>query len=359
MKLPVTSTIVFNIINCAATQLPQLHELSDAGAGKGMMQLTPPRDSELMTQGSDAAVYRYGSFNSGLLTNGGISPAVLTLGLMRLLHQHGYHIEFRSYNFGTQKPNDGCGDWLSHCQHFGGEKANVSELVENQLVPDLQKQARQGHISILAECGVGGTTFATLWLRLLTGLKLSPAGSTKVETKLTRKELLIAELEKEYRSQFWSFEPEKLLTNNRYHDPLQFALYRTFQSWPTCLPRPIVAGGMMMMAPLVASQINKISLPAYIATTRWVMADATISKLIPAILPPGYQVKLHRSSYAKSRHACLRVFEEGLVVEGCGLGGMMVLAEQLIGSQDKILEALENAVDLHIQAHTREQYEAV
>ncbi len=44
----------------------------------------------------------------------------------------------------------------------------------------------------------------------------------------------------------------------------------------------------------------------------------------------------------------LQVYEQGLVVEGCGLGGCLVLAEQLGFSEQQILTVMDDYTERHI-----------
>ncbi|USD39383.1 hypothetical protein [Ferrimonas sp. SCSIO 43195] len=343
-------TIAFNILNGAATQLPQLHQLSDAGAGQNLMHLTPTRDSELIANGSALTPFPSPPQPTpltakGLLDNGGISPAVLTRGMLNRLHQAGHNIEFRSYNFQVQCPQPGSSDWFADCQHHGGLEADCGDLIQQRLLPDLTAQAERGCISILAECGVGGTTFSTLWLRLLTGLTLSPAGSTKDADKLAQKARLLAQLEQEYRRAHAQFDVEALLASPQFHDQIQRALYGLLCHWPASLPVPHLAGGMMFVAPLIAAARVRPDLRGRVDTTRWVVAADGQSVL--SHLPADWRLGLHQTDFGLSDFDCLNRYEQGLVVEGCGLGGVLVLAEELGLDANDIITTLEQACTRH------------
>ncbi|TKB50278.1 hypothetical protein FCL40_03700 [Ferrimonas sediminicola] len=348
---PVSHTIVFNILNGAATQLPELHNLSDAGAGKDLMHLTPTRDSELICSGRALTPLTVAPPATpltarGLLGNGGISPAVLTRGLLRGLAKRGYRVAFRSFNFGVARPQPGHSDWYDSAEHYGGFDASPDQLIEQALLPELTRQARSGHLSVLAECGVGGTTFSTLWLRLLTGLTLTPAGSTKDSAKLARKQQLLSQLQREYRQQRQGFCADTLLGNPRFHDAIQRAVYRLLRHWPQDLPLPRLAGGMMFVAPLLAAHRARPDLTGSVDTTRWVTAGE--GQAVLAHLPEGWRLRLNCTDFNRSPHRCLNLYEQGLVVEGCGLGGCLVLAEQLGLDQDEIIGTLNRAVTEHM-----------
>ncbi|MDO6620529.1 hypothetical protein BCU94_10130 [Shewanella sp. 10N.286.52.C2] len=343
-------TICFNILNCAATQLPSLHQLSDAGAGSDLMHFTPTRDSEIIANGQANTVLPLKKLQSkeadkydGLLSNGGISPAVLSRGLLKLLASNGYNIEFHSYNFNVSQPHTMQEDWLVQ-SHHGGRNIDSTELIETTLIPSLVDQAQRGCISILSECGVGGTTFSTLWLRLLTGMDLSPAGSTIDPKKLAIKQQLLNELECQYRVDGENFDETRLLANPRFHDPIQLAVSQLIKQWPTQLPMPTFAGGMMFVAPLLAARkTNSLAIPVLIHTTRWVLNGD--GKQVLSHLGDKDVITTHTTNFSRSDMSCLQCYEQGLVVEGCGLGGLLVLAETLGINEPAIIKALELAVN--------------
>ncbi len=353
--------IVFNILNAAATQLDELHGVSDAGAGKDLMHLTPTRDSEYIATGRHQTPLTMMPTPTerslqGLLDNGGISPAVLSRSLLKYFNDLGYKIKFRSYNFGVKKPTGITSHWIDCCRHYGDENTSQRDKTSLQLQRELQQQASSGNISIVAECGVGGTTFSTLWLRLLTGIPILPAGSTKDENKLKKKSLLLDQLEQEYRLMYTDFNPQALLSKQRFHDEIQAAIYQLISTWPSRLPLPRFAGGMMFVAPIIAAlqsndvdMKNKRTIPGQIDTTRWVMGDGVQIAPVLNLLPASWNCRVNQSHFSDSRYSCLQVFEQGIVVEGCGFGGLLVLAEELGITQDTIVDILENACEQHMK----------
>jgi NaMN:DMB phosphoribosyltransferase len=50
------------------------------------------------------------------------------------------------------------------------------------------------------------------------------------------------------------------------------------------------------------------------------------------------------TDFIQSSYRALHLYEQGYVVEGCGLGGSLVFAEQLGLSQQQIIECLDAAV---------------
>ncbi|WP_299805250.1 hypothetical protein [uncultured Shewanella sp.] len=341
-------TICFNILNGAATQLPSLHQLSDAGVGQNLMHLTPTRDTELIVCGQSQTplpgIQRRGN---GLLPNRGVSPAVLTRGLLRMFYQAGYQIEFNSFNFNVPKPQVIEQEWLSVNQHFGGVNSDCETLVTKHLLPTLTSQAERGCISVLAECGVGGTTFSTFWLRLLTGLRLSPAGSTVDKDKLASKSQILADIEQQYLAQNQQFELDAILANSLFHDDIQKAICALVRQWPSSLPLPHFAGGMMFVAPLLASrQAKHLNQAVKISTTRWVLQGDGFHVL--QHFKCDDEINANATSFNVSKLECLNVYEQGVVVEGCGLGGCLVIAEILGWDEQQIIESLEQSVECHL-----------
>lgn len=341
-------TICFNILNGAATQLPSLHQLSDAGVGQNLMHLTPTRDTELIVCGqSQTPLPGIQLRGNGLLANRGVSPAVLTRGLLRMFNQAGYQIEFNSFNFNVPKPQVTEQDWLSVNQHFGGINSDAEQLVSEHLLPILISQAERGCISVLAECGVGGTTFSTFWLRLLTGLRLSPAGSTLDKDKLASKSQILAEIEQQYLAQNQQFDLDAILANSLFHDDIQQAICALIRQWPSSLALPHFAGGMMFVAPLLASRRAKhLNQAVKISTTRWVLQGDGFHVLNH--FDADDDINANATSFNASKLECLNVYEQGIVVEGCGLGGCLVIAEGLGWNEQQIIAALEKAVEIHI-----------
>ncbi|MBY6019725.1 hypothetical protein KUW04_18280 [Halomonas denitrificans] len=340
----------FTIINTVA-RLPELHRLSDAGAGANLMHLTPARDSEIIAYGearTSVPAPRPGTLPAqGLLSNGGISPAVLVHGLLKGLSQHGVEVHFASFNIGVPAPKS-VGQTpspLASVRHFGGESATAEQLLPT-LLDHMLQQTRRGATSILSECGVGGTTFSTLWLRGLTGLPLSPAGSTQCPQKLAHKAALLAQLEQAHLSQ--GFALHRALATPGAHDPLQKVLCELVSRWPDSTPLPRFGGGMMLLAPLMAcEQAGTLSQSAHIDTTRWAVAGDA-QQLLPR-LADRIHIHSHHTQFGDSRHACLHRYEQGEVVEGCGLGALLVQLESLPLPDGTLMGWLDEAVDAHLQ----------
>lgn len=356
-------TICFNILNSAATHLPKLHQLSDAGAGKDLMHLTPTRDTELIVYGQPLTpLPSTTQNNNGLLSNRGVSPAVLSRGLLQMFYNAGYQIEFNSFNFNVAIPkiiskvmpkiiqkvtpkifSQTQQNWLSVNQHVGGLAIDCQAMIKDQLLPTLIAQAERDCISIVAECGVGGTTFSTLWLRLLTGQQLTPLGSTQDRQKLSHKAAILAQLEADYLTSGTDFRLTELLENPTFHDEIQQAVCTLVRCWPRHLALPHFAGGMIFVAPLLAARKEKwFDQPITLITTPWALKGD--GQHILKWLSKNDNLQTSTTDFNQSQLHCLNVYEQGHVVEGCGLGGTLVLAERLGWRENEIIAALELAV---------------
>ncbi|WP_028115352.1 hypothetical protein [Ferrimonas senticii] len=328
--------VCFNIINTIAP-LDDLHRLSDAGLGAGLMRLTPARDSEIILYGRPLTL----SGEHGLLSNGAVSPAVLVHGLFRLLHRHGIELEFRSFNFGVPLPKttNQPVPWL--ISHYGGEQADTAALSQQLLDCLLQQQA---DYCLLAECGVGGTIMASLWLSGLAGTSLQLPSSTLQSQKLVSRQRRLAELDKQHLSA--GFELARMLTEPDAHDPLQWALCHLLTHWPSVRPLPILAGGIMLLAPLLACQPQTGRCPTQFATTQWLWRSPQVQQQFA--LAFDCKVQLPTVDFYQSRHNALHRYEQGQVVEGCGLGAMLWLSQHLGCSDSQIMTALDAATEHYL-----------
>jgi NaMN:DMB phosphoribosyltransferase len=331
--------IIFN----AVAPLPELHQISDAGAGENLMQLTPTRDAELIACGR--ANTTLGGLLSGSPVAGSqsVTPAILVHGVLSALQQRGFKIRLHCYQLGLPQQPDFSGsvldDIVCHYCDVGDEAA----LIRKQLLPELARQAQAGEEHIIAECGIGGTTFATLWLRHWLDKTLTLAGSTKDPAKLAMKELALTQLMQQCAP--LPRDVNLFLQNHHASDPVQRALCALLMT--PCEDNTALAlklaGGMMFVAPLLVVGPDAIAHALQMATTRWVL-DCPDAQRVLAQLPPAYTVTASTTDFSLSSYHALHLYEQGFVVEGCGLGGSLVLAEQLGLSQQQIIASLDAAV---------------
>ncbi|MGF1715385.1 hypothetical protein L4D08_10920 [Photobacterium chitinilyticum] len=331
--------VIFN----AVAPIPELHKVSDAGAGKNLMQLTPTRDAELIACGCANSTLGGVLTASPIAGSQSVSPAILVHGVLKALQNQGLKVRLHCYQLGLEQQPDFSGNSLDDivCHHCPlGEEAR---LIKQRLLPELARQLHAGEGHVIAECGVGGTTFATLWLRHWLEWNITLAGSTKDPDKLAIKEQVLALLTEKFAHFPCKVLP--FLQHQQASDPVQRALCALLMT--RCSDNTVLelklAGGMMFVAPLLALGADAVRHQLKIATTRWVLegkdAQAVLSRL-----PSAYEVVPSTTDFNRSVYRALHLYEQGYVVEGCGLGGCLVLAEQWGLSQQQIIDSLDAAV---------------
>ncbi|TCS39033.1 NaMN:DMB phosphoribosyltransferase [Reinekea marinisedimentorum] len=328
----------FMMLNAVAP-ITNLHQVSDAGAGEGLMQLHPTRDSELIVCGRANTLLNGVASPTPVVPSGVVTPAILVHGMLMALRKRGFKIRFHCYQLGLAASPDFSESKLDevvihHCP-VGQEAA----FVNTQLLPELHRQMRAGEQHLIAECGIGGTTFATLWMRHWLDENLTFAGSTQCPEKLALKTQLLNRLMA--RSRELPLEVSSFTRDTTLSDPIQRVCCALLNE---PLPKLNFAGGVMMLAPIIAMQDQIQAVSVQVATTRWVMSSPAASRLL-AQLPARCQLKTQTSQLNSSAYNAIRLYEQGFVTEGCGFGGIMVFAEQQGMSEQDIIENLELAVE--------------
>lgn len=336
------SWINFIIFNSVAP-LPELHQISDAGAGKNLMQLTPTRDAELIACGRANTTLDGQLSGSPVIGSQSVTPAILVHGVLRAMQTQGLKVRLHCYQLGLEQLPDFSGSVLDEIVCHQCDIGDEAELIRQQLLPELARQASAAERHVVAECGVGGTTFATLWLRRWLDQSITLAGSTKDPEKLAIKEQILAHLGQQFAH--FPCDVQHFLQNNQASDPVQRALSALLMT-PCEDNTPLelkLAGGMMFVAPLLAIGPDAIQHRLQISTTRWVL-DGKDAQVVLSKLPPAYRVIPSTTDFGLSLYRALHLYEQGYVVEGCGLGGSLVLAEQSGLSQQQIIDSLDAAV---------------
>ncbi|MDV7103708.1 hypothetical protein R3X26_04720 [Vibrio sp. TH_r3] len=318
--------------------IANLHLVSDAGAGEGLMQLHPTRDTELIACGKANTLLNGQSFPSPVIDNGSVTPAILVHGVLRALQQQGYKIRLHCYQLGLDSDPDFTDCKMDevvvhHCQV--GEEATLMQRV---LVPELLRQHAHQEQHLLAESGIGGTTFATLWLQRWINSDLWFAGSTKDKAKLAVKKQVLAELTTA--TEHLPKQVNAYLENTRYSDPIQRACCALLASELPCLH---FAGGAMIFAPIIAMAERIRVTQLSVATTRWVL-QCRDSQIAATHLPELCQLRSPKIEFFLSQFEALRMYERGYVVEGCGLGACLDFAEQQGLVAKQLLASLDTTV---------------
>jgi uncharacterized protein (TIGR00303 family) len=219
-----------------------------------------------------------------------------------------------------------------------------------------QKLAQQATSSylILAECVVGGTTTA---LAVLTGLGITAAGkvnSSHPTCNHSQKWQLVQQgLQQSGLRCQPDVDPLQLLT--AVGDPMQgMVAGMAIAASRTC--GVLLAGGTQMLAvyALCCALTRKYSLhwqpeQVVVGTTRWVAEDFTGDTVgLTELIGTQYEreapcLLATQLSFATSRYATLRAYEQGYVKEGVGAGGCAIAAHLYQNwGQSELLRAIES-----------------
>lgn len=317
--------------------IKDLHLVSDAGAGKGLMKYHPTRDTELIACGQANTPLQGNYLPSPCLTNGSVTPAILVHGLLMALKDRGFKVRLHCYQLGLDHLPDFSNCKLDEVVIHQCKCGEEEQLINSVMVPELAREAEMNEQHLIAESGIGGTTYATVWLKHWLGKEMLLAGSTKDPAKLTRKEQLIRQLLT--RTTELPNDVSLFLDDETLSDPIQRA---------TCalLANPLteinLAGGTMFFAPVIAMKkvgVDRIN----IATTRWIM-ESTDAIFASQYLPKNSKLVTPTVNFNQSRYEAIRMYEQGYVVEGCGLGATLHFVEQQGLSSQQIINSLDNAV---------------
>ncbi|WP_338442748.1 TIGR00303 family protein [Synechococcus elongatus IITB4] len=199
---------------------------------------------------------------------------------------------------------------------------------------------------VLGECVVGGTSTA-LALLLALGVEAAGCVSSSHPTCNHTQKLAIVQQGLAAISDRTQRSPLELAA--AIADPMLIAAAGLAMAASQTMP-VLLAGGTQMLAAYalmaaiartgVAWQPDRIA----VGTTRWVMADrsAQVAELGPAIAAQLGSEPLLLSTqldFSQSRHAQLRVYEQGFVKEGVAAGGMAIAASLTCGATVETLRA--------------------
>ncbi|WED24643.1 hypothetical protein L3Q72_17360 [Vibrio sp. JC009] len=319
--------------------VPNLHEISDAGAGEGLMQLHPTRDTELIACGRANTLLAGEYLPSPALGNGSVTPAILVHGIFKALQKKGFKIRLHSYQLGLDNVPDFSDSELDDVVIHQCKLGEEENLIRNELIPELMRQAENGEEHLIAESGIGGTTFATLWLRHWLDEKLWFAGSTKDPEKLAVKSRVLEMLQQQAGG--LGLDAEKFTRDMNLSDPVQRACCTLLAA---DLPSLHLAGGAMIFAPVIAmkgkTQVEKLA----VGTTRWVL-ESSDAKVTAQALPDNCALFMPKTDFTRSEFDAIRMYERGYVIEGCGLGACLVFAEHHGLTQTEIMTSLDLSVE--------------
>ncbi|MDX2212874.1 MAG: TIGR00303 family protein [Oculatellaceae cyanobacterium bins.114] len=334
------------------TETGLLPGISAAGATPADRQFTAIADAEFLYHGPQAhPQYPLPPLMAGA------SPTLISRAVVE-----GHSIPTYLFNAGLKQaptvPTIDLGGMPARCVSQGHalDLEGVEHLLQQGLLwgEKLASQVPQGYL-ILGECVVGGTTTA---LAVLTGLGWQAAGKVNsshpscnhaqkwgiVQAGLARSVLL--------QSGNATADPLKVVA--AVGDPMQIVV----AGMAIAASRRVgvlLAGGTQMLAVYALMQAIAKTNPktnnyswepqqVVVGTTRWVAIDPTgdtvgLANLLSA---PLIATQL---SFADSRYAQLRAYEQGYVKEGVGAGGCAIASHLKGWSQADLLDAIEALAD--------------
>jgi uncharacterized protein (TIGR00303 family) len=327
------------VCTIAQTDTARIPDISAAGATPELRELTPAADAEALYYGSARCLH-------GVPANplGPPGPAIITIAALRLAH-----IPFLVVDAGTrvrpQAPALRLGEAPGACITTGQAVADAEGLYQRGRLLGAQLAGCADYL-VLAESVPGGTTTA-LAVMLALGLDAagrvssSMAGNAHALKEATARQGLA-------RTDLQAVAREPLRAVAAVGDPMQAAVAGL--ALGACGRVPVLLAGGTQMAAVLAlmhrlrawegSALDPRRVA--IATTRWVLADPTadLPGLVAQLGP--YAVLGSGLSFAASRHAPLRRYEDFLVKEGVGAGGAAVAATLRTGaSAEQIRHAVE------------------
>lgn len=233
------------------------------------------------------------------------------------------------------------------------ELATVKHLLQQGLTwgEKLAASMTQGYL-ILGECVVGGTTTA---LAVLTGLGIAADGKVNSSHPVCNHDQKWAVVQAGLqRAGLWEQMPvrDPLELVAAVGDPMQVAV--AGMAIAASRSRGVLlAGGTQMLA--VYALMQAIALvysltwqpeQVVVGTTRWVAEDpsARTVELAQKVTPVPFLAT--QLSFASSRYAQLRAYEQGYVKEGMGAGGACIAAHLTQGwNQTQLLQNVEALVE--------------
>ncbi len=209
-----------------------------------------------------------------------------------------------------------------------------------------------GGYLILGECVVGGTTTA---LGVLTGLGWDAAGKVNSSHPACNHSQKWAIVRAGLDRADLGTTPDPLQVIAAVGDPMQVVV-AAMAIAASRTAGVLLAGGTQMLAvyALIQALTSQYGLPwelaqVVVGTTRWVAEDPTGDTvgLAQLINTPLIATQL---SFANSRYAPLRAYEQGYVKEGVGAGGCAIGAHLRGWEQKELLQTIEALLEKRLQA---------
>lgn len=298
------------------TETGKIPGISAAGANPELTDYTPPADGELLLHGKCRSIDGVPITPDGIPTPAVISRAALNLlGTGTLLVDAGLNVT-------PEAPRVTLG---------GKAGGDIREATPVPYAEETYENARTlgKHLSrssrplVIGESIAGGTTTA---LGVLTALGYdAPVSSSLPENPLDlKREVVTAGLET---SGMEPGEADPLEAVKEMGDPVIAAAAGLATGSETPV---LLAGGTQMAA--VAAVLARLDAldDVAIGTTRWILNDSS-SDIEGLAAEIGVDLHATTLSFADTDIDGLRVYEQGVVKEGVGAGGLALVAEESVG----------------------------
>jgi uncharacterized protein (TIGR00303 family) len=299
------------------TETGKIPGVSAAGAVPEITDFTPAADAELLFYG------RCKCINGVPVTPDGIpTPALITMSALQLIRAPTFVVE-GGLRVKPKVPYFSLGGEPGGDIRKGEAVKNAAEVMEEGVILGRNLAALAEYL-VVGESIAGGTTTA---LGVLTAMGVNGMVSSSMPSNpLKLKKDIVADGMKRVGASFGSFKDDPISAVEALGDPMMPAFAGVVMGAAEKVP-VLMAGGTQMTAILaiVAASGGRLDNIA-IGTTRWIVEDESsdIAGTVEQVARvPVIYTKL---SFAGSKYLGLRVYEEGMVKEGVGAGGMAISA---------------------------------
>jgi uncharacterized protein (TIGR00303 family) len=313
------------VLLAGSTEVSRIPGITSAGASPDLTMLTPVVDAEIIVGGHPFSIKEPPMTPEGIPT-----PAIVTRACLDIS--------------GTRSIAVNAGLSVSPKVPFFQTGLHAAlNPADAKALPDISKAFNAGMylgdlldekygIIILAESVPGGTTTAQAVISSM-GLKLStsstmPSDPVQIKNEVVKKAIL--------RSGYFPDNPEMAVEQyGDYMMPLALGISRSARNSTI-----MFAGGTQMSSVYYLDRkMNRNSGNRFQVTTRWVMDHRRDT--VESIVPPGNLI-VSEVSFSGMEENGLRLYENGHVREGAGMGAALWLASLKEKNMEKIYSSIEN-----------------
>lgn len=310
------------------TETAKIPGVSAAGRYPEFTDFTPAADAELLYYGKCKSIEGVPVTPEGIPT-----PALITMAAMEMTGAPMLIVN-GGLNVNPKAPFVELGGESGGDIRKGDAVKNAENVYENARIFG-RNLAKTASYLVVGESTPGGTTTA---LAALLAMGISGKGmvsSSMAENPRTLKEEICDQALKSSHLEFGGCKDNPLKAFSKVGDPMMPAFTGLVQGAASQVP-VLLAGGTQM-APIVAALCKldaKVLSNIAVGTTRWIVEDknSNLNGILSRVT--DVPVLAAKVSFASSVHEGLRVYEQGLVKEGAGAGGMAVSA--ILNSKGKI-----------------------